>query len=250
MQALIEEREFMRVSDLSEIFAISEVTVRSDLDLLASSTSIQRVHGGAMLDRSHSRPEQTFEQSAGTSPEEKAAIGMAAADLISSGESLIIDVGTTATAVARALAERRDLADITVFTNGLTIAAELEPEIPRMTVVLTGGTLRPRQHSLIDPYGDFIFDKINVTTAFVGCNGMHPQEGLTNINLPEATIKSRMVKAAQRVVVIAGGSKLGRISMARFADLDEVDLLVTGSSAPPELVAQFSDLGVATIVAE
>ena len=177
----------MRVGDLSEIFGISEVTVRSDLDLLASSTSIQRVHGGAMLDHSQSRLEQTFEESAGTSPEEKVAIGAAAANLISSGESLIIDVGTTATAVARALAERGDLADITVFTNSLTIAAELEPEIPRMTVVLTGGTIRPRQHSLIDPYGNFIFDRINVTTAFIGCNGMHPQEGLTNINLPEAT---------------------------------------------------------------
>jgi DeoR family transcriptional regulator of aga operon len=79
---------------------------------------------------------------------------------------------------------------------------------------------------------------------------MHPREGLTNINLPEATVKSRMVKAAQRVVVIAGGSKLGKISMARFADLADVDLLVTGASAPPELVAQFNDLGVSTIVAE
>ncbi len=239
----------MRVSDLSEMFAISEVTVRSDLDLLAASTTIRRVHGGAMLDHSRSQQEQTFEQSAGTSLEEKAAIGSAAADLISSGESLIIDVGTTATAVARSLAQRRDLVDITVFTNGLTIAAELESEIPRLTVVLTGGMIRPRQHSLIDPYGDFILDRINVTTAFIGCNGIHPQEGLTNINLPEATIKSRMVKAAQRVVVIAGGAKLGKISMARFADIDDVDLLVTGASAPPELLTQFGDLGVSTTVA-
>jgi DeoR family transcriptional regulator of aga operon len=249
MQALIEEREFMRVGDLSEIFSISEVTVRSDLDLLASSTSIQRVHGGAMLDHSQSRQEQTFEQSAGTSLEEKAAIGVAAANLISSGESVIIDVGTTATAVARSLAQRRELVDITVFTNGLTIASELESEIPRLTVVLTGGTIRPRQHSLVDPYGDFILDRINVTTAIIGCNGMHPQEGLSNINLPEAAVKSRMVRAAQRVIVIAGGPKLGKISMARFADIDDVDLLVTGASAPPELLAQFGDLGVSTIVA-
>jgi len=161
MQALIEEREFMRVGDLSEIFGISEVTVRSDLDSLAASTSIQRVHGGAMLDRSQSKPEQTFEQAAGTSPEEKAAIGTAAAALVSSGESLIIDVGTTPTAMARALARRRDLDDITVFTNGLTIAAELEPEIPRLTVVMTGGTLRPRQHSLVDPYAETVLDRIN-----------------------------------------------------------------------------------------
>lgn len=250
MQTLIEEREFMRVGDLSEIFGISEVTVRSDLDLLASSTIIQRVHGGAMLDRGQAQPEQSFEQSAGTSPEEKAAIGAAAASMVSSGESLIIDVGTTATAVARALGQRSELADITVFTNGLTIATELEPEIPRVTVVLTGGTLRPRQHSLIDPYAETILDRINVTTAFIGCNGLHPHEGLTNINLPEAAMKTRMVKAAQRVVVIAGGSKLGKISLGRFADINDIDLLITGASAPPQLLAQLTDLGIATVVAE
>lgn len=250
MQTLIEEREFMRVGDLSEIFGISEVTVRSDLDSLASSTLIQRVHGGAMLDRSQAMREQTFEQSAGTSPEEKAAIGSAAAGLVSSGESLSIDVGTTATAVARALAQRSELADVTVFTNGLTIAAELESEIPRVTVVLTGGTLRPRQHSLVGPYADAIFDRVNVTTAFIGCNGLHPTEGVTNINLPEAAMKTRMVKAAQRIVVIAGGPKLGKISMARFADVSDIDLLITGASAPPELLNQLNDLGVATMVAE
>ena len=250
MQTLIEEREFMRVVDLSEIFGISEVTVRSDLDSLASSTLIQRVHGGAMLDRSQAVPEQSFEQSAGTSLEEKAAIGSAAAALVSSGESLIIDVGTTATALARALAKRSDLRDVTVFTNSLTIAAELESEIPRVTVVLTGGTLRPRQHSLIDPFAEAILDRINVTTAFIGCNGLHPKEGVTNINLPEAAMKTRMVKAAQRIVVIAGGSKLGKISMARFADVDDIDLLITGASAPPELLTQLNELGVATMVAE
>lgn len=250
MQTLIEEREFMRVVDLSEIFGISEVTVRSDLDSLTSSTLIQRVHGGAMLDRSQAAPERTFEQSEGTSPEEKAAIGTAAAALVSSGESLIIDVGTTATAVARALARRSELSDVTVFTNSLTIAAELEPEIPRMTVVLTGGTLRPRQHSLIDPYADVILNRINVTTAFIGCNGLHPGEGATNINLPEAAMKTRMVKTAQRVVIIAGGSKLGKISMARFADVGDIDLLITGASAPTQLLNQLNDLGVATMVAE
>jgi DeoR family transcriptional regulator of aga operon len=73
---------------------------------------------------------------------------------------------------------------------------------------------------------------------------------VTNVNLPEAAMKTRMVKAAQRVVVIAGGSKLGKISMARFADVSDIDLLITGGSAPPELLAQLNDLGVATMVAE
>jgi DeoR family transcriptional regulator of aga operon len=249
MFALLEEREFMRVSDLAKIFGISEVTVRSDLDHLATSSTVQRVHGGAIVGGGHSQAEQSFEQSAGTSASEKAAIGVAAAELVASGDSLILDVGSTATAVAYALARRNDLIDLVVFTNSLTIATELEPQIPRFTVILTGGTLRPRQHSLVDPYAELVLDRVHVTTAFIGCNGIHPEEGVTNINLPEAAVKGRMVKAAQRVVVVAGGPKLGRISMARFAEIDEVDVLITGQSAPAKLVAQFTEIGLQTIVA-
>lgn len=240
----------MRVTDLSKIFGVSEVTVRSDLGYLADSSPVQRVHGGAMLRGDRPQTEQSFEQSEVTSAREKAGIGDAAADLVSPGDSLIIDVGTTTTAVARALAQRSELEDIVVFTNGLTIAMELELEIPRFTVILTGGRLRPRQHSLVDPLAGVILEQINVTMAFVGCNGVHPEEGITNINLPEAAVKSRMVKAAQRVVVVADGSKLGKISVARFADLSDVDVLVTGQSAPPELVSQIGDLGIATTVTE
>jgi DeoR family transcriptional regulator of aga operon len=251
MLSLIEEREFMRVVDLSTIFAISEVTVRSDLDQLASSSLVERVHGGAML-----RPgaagtaEPSFEQSEATSADEKAAIGAAAAKLVSPGESLVIDVGTTTTAVARALAQRTDLDDVVIFTNGLTIAMELESAIPRFTVILTGGTLRPRQHSLVDPMAGMILDETNVAMAIIGCNGIHRDEGVTNVNLPEAAVKRRMVTAAQRVVVVAGGSKLGKISVTRFARISDVDALVTGSSAPPELVSEFRDLGINTTVAE
>lgn len=250
MLTLIEERGFMRVSDLSQIFGISEVTVRSDLDSLSSTSPIERVHGGAMHRDQRSQVEPSFEQSVGTSAGEKAAIGAAAAALVSSGDSLIIDVGATTTAVARALAERRDLEDIVVFTNGLTIAMELESEIPRITVILTGGKLRPRQHSLVNPMAGMILDQINATTAFIGCNGVHPEEGVTNINLPEAAVKRQMVEAAHRVIVVAEGSKLGKISVAHVAALRDIDGLITGSSAPPELVAQIGDLGVTTTVAE
>ncbi len=250
MFALLEEREFMRVTDLAKIFGISEVTVRSDLDHLVAASTVQRVHGGAIVGDNQSRAEQSFEQSAGTSASEKIAIGEAAAQLVSSGDSLILDVGSTATAVASALTRRNDLTELVVFTNSLTIATALEPHIPRFTVVLTGGTLRPRQHSLVDPFAELILDRLHVTTAFIGCNGIHPEEGVTNINLPEAAVKGRMVKAARRVVVVAGGAKLGKISMARFAEIDDVDVLITGQTAPAKLVTQFTELGLQTIVTE
>lgn len=253
---LIEEHGFVRVADLSSLFGVSEVTVRSDLDQLAQASLIDRVHGGAMVRGRTSmagspieETEPSFEESVDTLTDEKDAIGRAAASLVSSGDSLIIDVGTTTTAVAHALTERTDLDDVVVFTNGLTIAMQLEPTIPRFTVILTGGKLRPRQHSLVNPMGSGILEQINVTMAFIGCNGIHPTDGITNINLPEAQIKNRMIEAAGEVVVVADGSKVGKVSVARIARIDDVDRLITTNSAPSVLLDQIRDLGVITTVA-
>jgi len=250
MLSMVREREFMRVADLSRFFGISEVTVRSDLDRLAGDGMLQRVHGGAIVTASSPQTEQTFEQAEGASALEKEAIGRDAAGLISSGETLLLDVGTTTAAVAKALVARSDLNDVVVFTNGLPIAMALESMIPRFTVVVTGGTLRPRQHSLVDPLASAIIGEIHVSTVILGCNGLHPEEGVTNINLPEAAVKRSMVNAAQRCIVVADGTKLGKISVAKVIDISDVDLIITGSSAPVEMLAHLRELGPEVRVAE
>lgn len=250
MLSLVREREFMRVADLSTIFGISEVTVRADLALLADESLLQRVHGGAIVRDPELRVERTYEEALDEYAAEKSGIGRHAASTIRSGETAILDVGTSTTAVARAIVARDDLTDVTIFTTSLTIALELEPAIPRISVVLTGGTLRPKQHSLVDPMAGFIFENINVSAAFIGCNGVHPDAGITNVNLPEAEMKRRMVAAAQRTVVVADGSKLGNISVAKIADLSDIDQLITGPSAPPEVVGELESRGVAVEIAE
>ncbi len=250
MLTLVREREFMRVADLSSIFGISEVTVRADLASLADRGVLQRVHGGAMVRDPILRVERSFEEALDEYSAEKAGIGRYAADTIRSGETIILDVGTSTTSIAKALVARSDLSDVTVFTSSLTIALELEPVIPRVTVVITGGTLRPKQHSLVDPMAGFIFDNVHASAAFIGCNGVHPESGVTNVNLPEAEMKRKMVAAAQRTVVVADGSKLGNISVAKVVDLSDIDQLITGPSAPPEVVADLASRGVSVEIAE
>lgn len=250
MLSIVREREFMRVADLSGIFGISEVTVRADLAYLADHGMLQRVHGGAIVRDHEPTAERSFEEAMDQYAGEKAGIGRFAAGTIRSGETVILDVGTSTTALAKALVDRSDLTDVTVFTSSLTIAMELEPAIPQIAVVITGGTLRPRQHSLVDPMAGFIFDNINASTAFIGCNGVHPESGVTNVNLPEASMKRKMVAAAQRTVIIADGSKLGHISVAKVADIADIDQLITGPSAPPEVVEELASLGVAVEIAE
>ncbi len=250
MLSLVREREFMRVSDLSRIFGISEVTVRADLASLADQSLVQRVHGGAIVRDAQPVVERTFEEALDEYAAEKAGIGRYAAGLIHSGETAVLDVGTTTTALAKSLVARDDLTDVTVFTTSLTNALELELAIPRISVVLTGGTLRPKQHSLVDPMASYFFEKVNVSVAFLGCNGVHQNYGITNVNLPEAEIKRKMVAAAQRTVVVADGSKLGNISVAKIADLSDIDQLITGPSAPPGVVEELVSKGLAVEIAE
>jgi len=132
---------------------------------------------------------------------------------------------------------------VVVFTNGLKTALELEPASPRVTVVVLGGTLRPLQHSLVNPLATLILEQISVKTVLLGCNGVDTVGGITNINLPEAEVKKRMLAAATRKIVLADGSKLGRVEVARLCDIDEVDLLITGNSADPAVVEALRDRG-------
>jgi len=211
MLALIRERQFIPVAELSGRFGISEVTVRSDLAALAADGHIHRIRGGA-IPRVELAQEMPYEESVTSHAEEKGAIGRAAAELIRPGESVVLDVGTTVVAAARALVAREDLRDVVVFTNGLKTALELEAAIPRLTVVVSGGTLRRLQHSLVEPMATKILAEIAPSVAFLGCSGVHPEGGITNVNLPEAQVKQQIIRSARRTVVLADGSKIGRIA--------------------------------------
>lgn len=242
IRAIVGEGEFTRIADLAEAFGVSEVTIRGDLDDLAARGHVRRVRGG-VVPRTLSRSEPSFEASLGAAAEEKQRIGEACARLVGDGDTVLLDVGTTTAAVARAVVERTELHDVTVFTNGLTTALELEAAIPRIAVVVIGGTLRPLQHSLVDPLGGLALDRITVDTLFLGCNGVHPTAGVTNVNLPEAELKRRMLRAARRRIVAADGSKIGRVTLAELCRASDVDLIVTGASADPSVVALLTEGG-------
>ncbi|MDO9396647.1 MAG: DeoR/GlpR family DNA-binding transcription regulator [Herbiconiux sp.] len=226
---LVESIGFVRVSDLSEAMYVSEVTVRSDLAALESQGALERVHGGAMPRGVATRAERSFETERGSAADEKRRIGRAGAAMVQSGSSVLLDVGTTTAAVADALLERDDLHDVVVITNGLSIALALEPAIPRFTVVVTGGTLRPLQHSLVAPYASMLLARIRADLAFIGCTGVDAGAGVTNVNLPETELKRAMLGASDRAVVVADASKLGRTSLGVIGPLDRFELLLTAT---------------------
>jgi len=253
LAALVADRGFVRVADASGILGVSEVTVRGDLTALEASGQVIRIHGGAMPHgavTSAASAEPTFEQALSLAADSKRAIGELAASLVSSGQSVILDVGTTALAVAEALVRRTDLVDIAVITNGLSIALALESALPRFTVVVTGGTLRPLQHSLVNPSASEFFESVHADIAFIGCNGIDPEHGVTNLNFPEAEIKRRMVQSSTRRILIADGSKLGQAHLGVIGPVSDFQELVTGGELPAEIADTLRDRGLTIRVAQ
>lgn len=246
IQRLLEERGFVRVGEIGEAFGVSGVTARADLDVLEAAGQLRRVHGGAVppLANQGSERESSFEEALESSVVPKHQIGRLAASLVTSGQSVILDVGTTTLAIARALCARTDLSDLVVITNGLSIALELEGAIPRFTVIVTGGSLRPLQHSLVEPLATSVLRQVHADLAFIGCNGVDAEHGVTNINLPEAAIKTLMLGSAARAIVVADGSKLGRVHLGRVAPLSAFDALVTDAAANPFVIAGLREAGL------
>jgi DeoR family transcriptional regulator, aga operon transcriptional repressor len=242
MTALVDEQGFVRVADLADRFGVSTVTVRSDLQALETHGRLRRIRGGA-VPRGVLRSEQPFEVAARDLADEKAAIGRCAAALVADGDTVLLDVGTTTTAVAEALVARTELREVTVVTSGLKVALTLEQAWPRISVIVTGGTLRRLQHSLVNPLATVVLERLNASLAFIGCNGVDPRGGVTNINLPEAEVKRAMLLSARRPIVVADATKLGEIEVAKVCDLAEISMLVTDRSADAALVAEMAAAG-------
>jgi DeoR family transcriptional regulator of aga operon len=248
--AQITERGFLRVTEAADDLGVSTVTVRTDLATLEAAGDIVRVHGGAMPRGGKGSAESSFESSLEQESAAKRAIGRRAAGLVSSGNSVVLDVGTTALAVAHALVARTDLNDVLIVTNGLTIALAFESAMPRFTVVVTGGTLRPLQHSLVNPFASPFLESLNADISFIGCNGVDVDRGVTNVNLPEAEVKQRMVASSAKRVVIADGSKLGVASLGGIGALEDFHILVTAGGAPVEVLERLRQTGLEVLVAD
>ena len=245
----VRRQQFASVADLSAAFGVSEVTIRNDLDTLAEDGRLRRVRGGA-VHRATSSLEAPYEQALDTLVAEKLSIARAASVLVESGQTVIFDAGTTAAATARSLAARTDLHDVTVFTNGLRVALELEPAIPQINVLLTGGTLRRQQHSLVNPFGTTILEQVHGHVAILECDGVDPAAGVTHVNVAETEIKRLMMRAARLRILVADASKLGQISLVHLYGIGEIDLLITDASADPGIVDAFRERGLDVRVAE
>lgn len=230
------------VADLAGDLGVSEATVRRDLQALTRDRLLVRTHGGALA--REEREEVPSRLKAARRQQEKRSIGHAAAGLVPDGAVVGMSGGTTALEVARALEERRDL---TVVTNAIDIAAELAGRSD-LHLISVGGIVR-RSLEAVGPAAEEMLGRYHLDVVFVGVDGLTPDAGCTTFDEMEAQTDRAFLERARRRVVIADASKLGVVTFARIADLDEVTDLVTDASADPEQVAALERAGLRVLLA-
>ncbi|KPI20491.1 transcriptional regulator, DeoR family [Actinobacteria bacterium OK074] len=247
-QALLEllvERGRLDVEEAAAELAVSAATVRRDFDTLAEQRMLVRTRGGAVAHGvSYELP---LRYKTARHASEKQRIAKAVAELVAPGEAVGLTGGTTTTEVARALAVRGDLASgspaLTVVTNALNIASELAVR-PQFKIVVTGGVARAQSYELVGPLADGALSRITVDVAVLGVAAFDVVHGAAAQDEAEAAINRLLCERAERVVVAADSSKLGRRAFALICATEAVGTLVTDTGADRETVARFEAAGV------
>jgi len=214
----------VEVASLAEELSVTTETVRRDLTTLERHALLRRVHGGAIpIERLGFEPALAARDSVLTAEKERIA-RLALAELPDEG-SILLDAGTTTARLANALPADRELV---VLTNGLPIAMSLSVR-PNITVLMVGGKVRGRTQATVDAWALQALADTFVDVAFIGTNGISPERGLTTPDTTESAVKRAMIRAARRSVVLADHTKVGQDHLSRFAELDEIDTLITDS---------------------
>ncbi|MFF8845578.1 DeoR/GlpR family DNA-binding transcription regulator [Streptomyces sp. NPDC015127] len=251
----VRRRGGVRVNELTRRLNVSDMTVRRDLDALARQGVVEKVHGGAVPVVEASTHEPGFEAKSALEPTAKEDIARAAARLAVPGSAIALSGGTTTFALAHHLL---DVPDLTVVTNSVRVADVFHSaqrtgpaggQRPgAATVVLTGGVRTPSD-SLVGPVADQAIRSLHFDILFIGVHGISVEAGLSTPNLAEAETNRRFVAAARRVVVVADHTKWGTVGLSSFAQLSDVDTLVTDAGLSAEAREEMAEYLPGLVVA-
>jgi DeoR/GlpR family transcriptional regulator of sugar metabolism len=239
---LLETRDYVQVAELSQAFAVSEVTVRSDLTELARQGLVARIRGGVRA-LQHGQSEVGFDLRLRLEVDRKRAIARAAAAMVDEGEAVALDASTTAYYLALELRSKRELV---VVTNGLLVATALA-DAPGITVLVTGGMLRLSAMSLVGDFGADVLRTTRINKGFLGARGLSLSRGLMDLNPDEVRIKQEMADACEQVYGIFDGTKWHRSALLAFVSVEELAGIITDSSAPTVEVDAWRAAGVDVI---
>jgi DeoR/GlpR family transcriptional regulator of sugar metabolism len=242
---LLERTSTVQVEELARQFAVSLVTIRKDLTDLEQRGLLRRTHGGATpAHKALFNP--SFIEKLHVRDAQKDGIAQAALEFIENGDTLILDAGSSTLQLARKLRAR--FQSLFVMTNSMPIALELSDS--PFEVLVLGGQMRHHSMALIGPASAVVLGAYHADKAFIGATGVSLAQGYTTPNPFEAQTKTAMVRASDRVFALVDSSKLGRATLASFAPLDDIEVLITDAQAPQDFLQGLETRGLAFVLAE
>ncbi|WP_026674999.1 DeoR/GlpR family DNA-binding transcription regulator [Alkalihalobacterium bogoriense] len=240
---LLKRNKSVKVSQLTKRFQVSLETIRRDLEFLEKEGLIKRVHGGAVLEETTSH-ETTFIERETIHIEEKKEIAKIATRFVTEGQSIALDVSTTNTEFAKVLKET--FSRLTVVTNSLPIANILA-EMPNYTIILPGGVLRNQELCIVGEMAEAFVSQFHIDTFFMSMSGISLSAGLTDYGIGEVQMKSKMLQASQKGIVLADSSKFDVKSFLKVCDLERVEYIITDSKLKQSIVEKYEKAGIEII---
>ena len=230
------------VSELSQLFHVSEETIRRDLEKLENDGLVIKSYGGAVLNE-HSIFELPFNIRKNQRVVEKQKIAQEVVKLVHDGESMMLDASSTAVYVTKALKEKQKL---TVITNSVEILVELF-DMPEWSVISTGGVSGARSFNLVGPHTDEMLRSYHVEKAVISCKGLSLEAGITDSDEQDVSSKRMMLQAAKERILVADSSKFGKTAFTKVAGWDYIDKIITDQMPSQEWMEEFERLGVECI---
>ncbi len=235
----------VKVSDLSKLFNVSEVTIRNDLDQLEKKNLLVRAHGGAMKFQ-RAGIDYELDIKAKKNQIQKNAIGKVAAQLIKDGDTIIIDSGTTTLEITKNL---HGFSNLTVITNSLNIAGQLV-EYPKIKVIMLGGILRRKSLSLVGINAIESLKKYYCDKVFMGVDGIDSEYGISTPNVDEAFLNNIMINNSREIIVVTDSSKFKNRSFSYIAPIQKITTIVTDENIPKDEKEKIENLGINLLIAK
>ncbi len=237
----VQARGELKISELKQLFDVTEMTIRRDLEKLEQQGSVRRTFGGVVW----IGKDVALQERSVIRMEEKARIGAQAAKLILPGQSIFMDGGTTTLQIARSIEPNLE---VTVVTNALNVAQELQHK--GISVIVVGGWLRKSTSSMVGSMAMEMISRMAFDRTFLGASGLTGEHGFSNTNMEEAELKRLAVKQSKETYVVMDHSKFGSRSLFSFANLDQVNHLITSRLPSGDLLESCRQAGIQLILAE
>jgi len=244
IMTLLQESGSLRIGELTEMFDVSDETVRRDLTALEEQGLLTRTRGGALAESVHL--ETSFQRRMRENWAAKLQIVRIAASYVEDGSTIIIDSGSTMAHLVRQLRSKRDLV---VITNGITHVEDLLSN-PTLTVVVTGGLIRRATMGAAGPLAVESLSSLHADHTFIATHGFSADAGMTYPSFDEVAVKRAMISAGADVTLLADGTKSGRASMVKVAPLTVLNRIITSQPISASEQNKIRDLGVELIVAD